>query len=80
MPVVIGNLKDATIAELYSENTLLRRLRRKDLVSDGCHDCRYARQCRGGLKCLSYALHGDPFIADPGCPLVATASITNGDS
>ena len=42
-------------------------LRDRGKISRGCQDCFYSTLCRGGLKCLSYALKGDPFKADPGC-------------
>ncbi|MCK4818311.1 pyrroloquinoline quinone biosynthesis protein PqqE, partial [bacterium] len=46
---------------------LLRELRKRDHVSKGCENCLHFQQCGGGLRCLSYAVTGDPFMADPGC-------------
>jgi radical SAM protein with 4Fe4S-binding SPASM domain len=67
MPIRVGNLMQTPLAELYYRNDLLRRLRDRQQVSDGCDGCRYVRACRGGAKCLAYAMTGSPFAADPGC-------------
>lgn len=67
MPVVVGNLLTTPLRRLYDESPFLRALRDPERVSAGCEGCFYAGLCRGGLKCLSFALTGDPFQADPGC-------------
>lgn len=67
MPIRVGNLIETPLAELYYTSDLFRALRNRDRVSDGCQDCCHRRACRGGLKCLSYAVTGDPLKADPGC-------------
>jgi radical SAM protein with 4Fe4S-binding SPASM domain len=73
MPIRVGNLMDTPLLELYGCE-LFRALRRRDRVSAGCEDCSHQRACRGGLKCLSYAVTGDPFQADPGCWIAAERS------
>ena len=67
MPIRVGNLMEMPLMELYYRSDLFRSLRDRKRLSDGCQDCLYARTCRGGLKCLSYSITGDPFNADPGC-------------
>ena len=67
MPIRVGNLMEAPLVELYYKSDLFRALRSRQRISDGCQGCFYSRLCRGGLKCLSYAVAGDPFRADPGC-------------
>lgn len=67
MPVRVGNLFDTELSALYEQSDLLRSLRDRGRVSSGCEACSYERLCRGGLKCLSYAVWNDPFKADPGC-------------
>ncbi|MDP6555066.1 MAG: radical SAM protein [Pirellulaceae bacterium] len=67
MPIRAGNLMETPLVELYYENALFRALRDRNHISDGCQGCFYSKLCRGGLKCLSYAVTGDPFRADPGC-------------
>jgi radical SAM protein with 4Fe4S-binding SPASM domain len=72
MPIRVGNLKETPLADIYRRSDLLRSLRNRDGVSKGCQGCFYAGLCRGGLKCLSYAVTGDPFTRDPGCWLEST--------
>jgi radical SAM protein with 4Fe4S-binding SPASM domain len=67
MPVSVGNLKEKHLAELYYTSDLFRDLRDRRRISRGCENCFYQKLCRGGLKCLSYAVYGSPFRADPGC-------------
>jgi len=67
MPIRVGNLLETPLLELYDNSALLRQLRHPAQISEGCQDCFFQKQCRGGLKCLSYAVTGDPFKADPGC-------------
>lgn len=67
MPIIVGNIKQSTLLEVYLDSPVLRSLRNKETISKGCEDCTYFDRCRGGLRCLSYALTGSPFNADPGC-------------
>jgi len=72
MPVKVGNLMENPLGELYYDSGLFQELRNQERISDGCRECTYSSECRGGLKCLSYAVTGDPFKADPGCWLTST--------
>ncbi|MEN6620843.1 MAG: radical SAM protein [Smithella sp.] len=67
MPVVVGNVGNKHLTEIYQENTFLKSLRDENKISRGCEQCFYQKFCRGGLRCLSHAVKGDPFHADPGC-------------
>jgi radical SAM protein with 4Fe4S-binding SPASM domain len=67
MPIKIGNLLETPLLELYDNSELLHQLRQPQPTNEKCQNCFYAKFCRGGLKCLSYAVTGDPFTADPGC-------------
>lgn len=66
MPIRVGNLLEKPLSELYNCQ-VFRELRDPERVSSGCESCSHNGHCRGGLKCLSYAVTGDPFQADPGC-------------
>jgi len=66
MPVRVGNLLETPLRDLY-HCEFFQSLRDPARVSKGCEGCFYFRVCRGGLKCLAYAVKGDPFHADPGC-------------
>ncbi|MCA9672963.1 MAG: radical SAM protein [Myxococcales bacterium] len=63
----IGNVLDRSIAELYDHSHILQTLRDATRVADGCEGCADEPACRGGLKCISYAVTGNPFAADPCC-------------
>ncbi len=67
MPIPVGNLMEHSLSQLYDQSDWLRTLRDRHSVSEQCAGCRFVRQCRGGLRCLSYACTGDPFQTDPGC-------------
>ena len=67
MPERVGSLLETPLEELYRKNEFLRALRDPSRCSEGCEGCGYVALCRGGLKCLSYAMSNDPFKADPGC-------------
>ena len=73
MPIRVGNLLETPLRELY-QCDLFQSLRDRECVIAGCEGCAYAGQCRGGLRCLSYAVTGDPFVADPGCWLAASTA------
>nr|QNO50093.1 PqqA peptide cyclase [Methanosarcinales archaeon ANME-2c ERB4] len=65
MPIRAGNLVETPLIKLYYKSDLFCALRKR--ISEGCEGCFYSGLCRGGLRCLSYALTGDPFTTDPGC-------------
>ncbi len=67
MPIRVGNLLKTPLPELYYTSEHFLSLRSKKNLNRRCRSCRYGKKCRGGLKCLSYALTGDPFGTDPGC-------------
>jgi len=69
MPVPVGSLLHNSLEELYLESPLLRQLR-EEYVPEGCESCFYKQACRGGLRCLAYAMTGSLNAADPGCSLV----------
>jgi radical SAM protein with 4Fe4S-binding SPASM domain len=65
MPIPVGNLLETPLTELYFNSDLFHALRNRNLISERCQDCFYSELCRGGLRCLSYAMTGEPFEADP---------------
>ncbi|MGC4116094.1 MAG: radical SAM protein [Myxococcales bacterium] len=66
LPMPVGNLRDGSLLSLYQSSPLLNALRGHE-IARGCETCFYKSLCQGGLRCLSRALTGDPFNADPGC-------------
>jgi radical SAM protein with 4Fe4S-binding SPASM domain len=75
MPIRVGNLFQTPLAELYEESVLFWALRDRSRTPAACASCRFRESCGGGLRCLSYAVTGDPFAADPGCWRAAPAAI-----
>jgi radical SAM protein with 4Fe4S-binding SPASM domain len=73
MPINAGNLHQTPLSTLYN-SALFRQLRDPALVASGCEKCTYERLCRGGLRCLSYAVEGSLSVADPGCWLALPAT------
>jgi len=67
MPIRVGTVMEESLVDLYYQSKLLQLLRERGRRSGGCETCRHARQCGGGLRCLSYAVTGDPLRANPGC-------------
>ena len=68
MPIVVGNLLKDNMYDLYKNNEVLKNLR-KDTTPDDCKKCEYTKSCKGGLKCLTYALFNDLNHKDVGCEL-----------
>jgi radical SAM protein with 4Fe4S-binding SPASM domain len=66
LPIGVGNLLETPLVDIYEQSELLQKLRRHE-ISSGCESCIFNKKCRGGLKCLAYAIYDDPFRADPGC-------------
>ena len=67
LPIRVGNILENTLLDIYDNCSLFHKLRNPEQINQGCEHCFYAKACRGGLKCLSYAVTGDPFQRDPGC-------------
>ncbi len=68
MPIVVGNLFDKNMLDLYKNNKILKELRKKK-IPDDCLDCEHAEMCHGGLKCLTYALYKGLNHKDIGCDI-----------
>jgi radical SAM protein with 4Fe4S-binding SPASM domain len=67
LPIRAGNVFDRPLADLYRTSPVLADLRDATRPIAGCEPCALRQWCRGGLRCLAYAVTGDPFRADPGC-------------
>lgn len=73
LPVVLGNVKHASVVDLYRGDPLLRQIRAADFHGR-CGACEYAQLC-GGSRSRAYATFGDALAEDPGCAYVpATVS------
>jgi radical SAM protein with 4Fe4S-binding SPASM domain len=67
MPIPVGNVQRESLAPIYFGNEFLAKLRDSQCMDSRCRSCSFGILCHGGLRCLSYAVTGDPFTADPGC-------------
>ncbi len=80
MPVKVGNVLETPLATLYYGSPFLRNLRNNHQISQGCQECNKNKECRGGLKCLSYAVYGDAHVKDPNCLFSNTQSASAGSN
>lgn len=66
MPIVVGNLLKDNMLDLYKNHPILQDLQ-KEKIPDECKTCEHAQLCKGGLKCLTYAVKKDYNLKDIGC-------------
>ncbi len=66
MPIVVGNLFEKKMYDLYKYNEILKKLREYQ-IPDECKNCEDSESCHGGLKCLTYAIYKDLNHKDIGC-------------
>ena len=66
MPIVVGNILKDDLTDLYFNHPVLLDLQ-KQSIPKGCVTCKKANECRGGLRCLTYALTGNYKEKDTGC-------------
>lgn len=65
LPLPLGNVRSDSLARVYREDALLRRIRARDF-SGPCGSCPFKDIC-GGSRARAYAYHGDPLASDPAC-------------
>ncbi len=66
MPIVVGNLLNNNMYDLYKNSKILKELQ-KDTTPDDCKNCEHSKKCSGGLKCLTYSIYKDLNHKDVGC-------------
>jgi len=66
LPLPLGNVRDESIATIYRDDPLLRKIRDAEFTGR-CGRCEYADLC-GGSRARAYAATGDPLGEDPACP------------
>jgi radical SAM protein with 4Fe4S-binding SPASM domain len=65
LPIKVGNVHENSLINLYN-NPIFCKLRSAD-GGETCSGCLYQNLCRGGLRCLAYAVCGELDTGDPGC-------------
>lgn len=69
LPIPLGNVRQASIVDLYRDHPTMRALRDPEGFKGRCGRCEFSRVC-GGSRARAYAWTGDPLEADPLCPYV----------
>lgn len=65
MPVVAGNLRRTSFADLWERSEVFEDLREPQL-GGRCGTCEFGNIC-GGCRCRAYATYGDYLAEDPAC-------------
>ncbi len=66
LPIVCGNVRVSSPAEIYRHHPLFVSLRDSDALGGKCGRCEFRKVC-GGSRARAYGLTGDPFASDPAC-------------
>lgn len=67
LPLRVGNVRRASLVELYRSSELMVRLRDTNQLRGKCGRCPFRDIC-GGSRARAYAHTGDPLGSDPLCP------------
>ncbi|MCC6443980.1 MAG: TIGR04053 family radical SAM/SPASM domain-containing protein [Armatimonadetes bacterium] len=66
LPVSGGNVRQASIVDIYRDSPLFRSLRDADLLKGKCGACEFRKIC-GGSRARAYAVYGDFLAEEPFC-------------
>jgi radical SAM protein len=66
LPIRIGNVRQAPLAELYRTAPLLRQLRDPEALEGKCGRCEFRYVC-GGSRARAFASTGNPLAEEPLC-------------
>lgn len=66
LPVVAGNIREQSLAEIYRQSPLFQSLRDVSKLRGKCGCCEYKQIC-GGSRARAYAITGDYLAAEPCC-------------
>lgn len=72
LPIVVGNVKEQPLKEIYRESPVLKELRNPDLYKGKCGVCEYRNIC-GGSRSRAYAVTGDYLESEPYCVYIPQA-------
>ncbi|MCL5412397.1 MAG: TIGR04053 family radical SAM/SPASM domain-containing protein [Candidatus Marsarchaeota archaeon] len=65
LPVVLGNVRDASLVGMYRGSAPLTKIRDREFVGR-CNDCEYKAVC-GGSRARAYASSSNALGSDPAC-------------
>ena len=66
LPLVAGNVRETSVANIYRSSLLFNELRNTQLLKGRCGRCAFREIC-GGSRSRAFALTGDYLAADPSC-------------
>lgn len=66
LPLPAGNVRKASLGQIYRDAPLFRQLRDKTLLKGKCGRCPFRGTC-GGSRARAFALTGDYLAEDPSC-------------
>ncbi len=66
LPLVAGNVREKSVAEIYSNSEIFVNLRDPDRLKGKCGVCEYRKIC-GGSRARAYAVTGDYLAEEPCC-------------
>jgi len=66
LPLKIGNIREKTLAEVWTKNSVLIKLRNRENIGGWCGRCSIRDIC-GGCRARAYTYFGDLFGPDPNC-------------
>ena len=72
LPIVVGNVRENPLQDIYRESPVLKELRNPDLYKGKCGVCEYRYMC-GGSRSRSYAVTGDYLQSEPFCVYIPEA-------
>lgn len=79
LPLSAGNVRHASVRDIYRDSELFRNLRDTDNLQGKCGDCEFREIC-GGSRARAYALSGNAFAEDPSCIYIPRQRGQNGAS
>ena len=66
LPIICGNIQKSSLSDVYFYHDTFIQLREHKLDAQ-CMNCQYKHLCKGGARCMSYAVYGEYDRCDPGC-------------
>nr|WP_080844251.1 TIGR04053 family radical SAM/SPASM domain-containing protein [Cytobacillus gottheilii] len=66
LPIVVGNVREKPLKDIYRNAPVLKELRNPDLYKGKCGVCEYRFVC-GGSRSRTYAVTGDYLESEPYC-------------
>jgi radical SAM protein len=74
LPLSAGNIRQASVQDIYRNSGLFTQLRDTNNLKDKCGDCEFREIC-GGSRARAYAVTGDAFAEDPSCVYIPRTSL-----